>query len=240
MNLSGDARGERSGRRSPAARRGGIGIGRVAVGLAMLFVVGGGGIAWAQGESNVPDTLPTTTISPAGSGVSAAPIPPSGSVAPEMSSRPPRPRRKPSSTHVAAPGEAASSTVIEPASGHLRLIGDSWAYSRPDRGSARLEPVQSGKYVNVTGTTRYYLQVRLKSGKTAYVPYEAVDLVTPTDKIFHLTTNSPVLAAPNHAAKRLAEVHQGHDVHVVGVALTYMKIRMRDGLEGFIPDTALE
>ncbi len=204
----------------------------------MLFVVSGGAIAAAQSESDVLDTLPTTTVSPAGSGVSAAPIPSSGAVEPNQA--PPRPRRTRSSTHAPAPRATATSTAIEPASGHLRLIGDSWAYSRPDRSSARIEPVQSGKYVNVTGTTRYYLQVRLKSGKTAYVPYEAVDLVTPTDKIFHLTSNSPVLAAPNHAAKKLAEVHQGHDVHVVGVALTYMKIRMRDGLEGFIPDTALE
>jgi len=35
-------------------------------------------------------------------------------------------------------------------------------------------------------------------------------------------------------------VHSGHDVHVVGVALNYMKIRMKDGKEGYIPIRSLE
>jgi hypothetical protein len=35
-------------------------------------------------------------------------------------------------------------------------------------------------------------------------------------------------------------VHQGHAVHVVGIALSYMKIRMKSGLEGYIPSSALE
>ena len=31
-----------------------------------------------------------------------------------------------------------------------------------------------------------------------------------------------------------------HNVHVVGLSLDYMQIRMKSGLEGFIPMTALE
>jgi hypothetical protein len=49
-----------------------------------------------------------------------------------------------------------------------------------------------------------------------------------------------VLARPNKWSKQLAEVHQNHDVHVVGVALDYMRIRMKSGLEGYIRIGALE
>jgi len=69
---------------------------------------------------------------------------------------------------------------------------------------------------------------------------EAVELATPADKLFTLTHNAPVLDAPNHWGKKVFEVHQGHAVHVVGVALSYMKIKMSSGLEGYIPSSALE
>ena len=82
--------------------------------------------------------------------------------------------------------------------------------------------------------------LKLKSGATAYVPMTAVELARPTDKIFRLTKDTPVLSAPNHSSKRLAEVHDGHEVHVVGTSMNYMKIRMKDGLEGFITVSALE
>ncbi len=222
------------------------------VGLIVLTIVlGCASAASAQTNSGPPDTLPNTTIAPAGSGVSEAPIEPS--VSGESKAKPQPVRRRAASSRPAAPAriktaagpdlaadQQALSSVVEPAKGHLRVVADSWAYSLPDKRSAQLEAMQAGKYVNVTGTTRFFLQVRLKSGKTGYVPYDAVDYLTPTDRIFHLTANASVLSAPNHAAKKLAEVHIGHDVHVVGVALDYMKIRMRDGLEGFIPTAALE
>lgn len=229
-----------TGRGRPLVRRGAGGLG-----LALLIIVGAGPCASAQTGPSVPDTLPTMTIAPAGSGVSEAPLAPSGAKA-AGASAPTASRRHRLKSHTTKPAahqtaaEASPETAAEPATAHLRLIANSWAYARPDNRGARIEPVRSGKYVNVTGTTRYYLQVRLKSGKTAYVPYEVVNYVTPADRIFHLTADSPVLSAPNHAAKKLAEVHRGHDVQVVGVALTYMKIRMRDGREGFIPDSALE
>lgn len=228
------------GRGRPLARRGAGGLG-----LALLMIIVAGPCASAQTSPSVPDTLPTMTIAPAGSGESGAPLAPSGAKT-AGASVPAAPRRHRLKSHATKPAahqtaaEASPETAVEPATAHLRLIANSWAYARPDKRGARIEPVRSGMYVNVTGTTRYYLQVRLKSGKTAYVPYEAVNYVTPADHIFHLTANSPVLAAPNHAAKKLAEVHRGHDVQVVGVALNYMKIRMRDGREGFIPDSALE
>ncbi|MGC1192849.1 MAG: hypothetical protein WA861_19875, partial [Candidatus Binatus sp.] len=89
-------------------------------------------------------------------------------------------------------------------------------------------------------STHYYLQVKLKSGQTGYIDPSAVELVRPADKVFMLTHDAGVLDKPNRWAKKLAEVHQGHNVHVVGLSLNYMRIRMKSGLEGYIPMTALE
>jgi hypothetical protein len=122
----------------------------------------------------------------------------------------------------------------------LMLETDTWAYAQPARSATHLEQLRAGKYVRVTGATVHYLRVKLKSGATAYVPMTAVELARPTDKIFRLTKDAAVLSAPNHSSKRLAEVHDGHEVHVVGTSMNYMKIRMKDGLEGFIAVSALE
>ncbi len=135
---------------------------------------------------------------------------------------------------------SADSSAVEPAQGHLKLIENSWAYQRPSKLSKKIEPVQAGKFVNVIGTSRYYAQVKLKSSEIAYVPLTAIQVVSLTDKTFKLTADAPVRTSPNHAAKRLAEVHQGRDVHVVGIALNYMKIRMKDSVEGYIPISALQ
>ena len=35
-------------------------------------------------------------------------------------------------------------------------------------------------------------------------------------------------------------IYQGRNIHIVGLSLNYMKIRMKSGLEGFVPITALE
>ena len=55
-----------------------------------------------------------------------------------------------------------------------------------------------------------------------------------------LTHDASVLDKPNRWGKKVAEVHQSKNVHVVGIALNYMRIRMKNGLEGYIPTTALE
>jgi len=134
----------------------------------------------------------------------------------------------------------ADSGVVESAQGHLKLLQDSFAYKRPSKSSTRIQPVQADKFVNVIGTTRHYAQVRLKDEQIAYIPLTAIDLVKPTDKRFTLTADSAVLSAPNHSASRVAEVHRGRDVHVVGIAINYAKIRMKNGTEGFIPIHVLE
>ena len=55
-----------------------------------------------------------------------------------------------------------------------------------------------------------------------------------------LTQDAAVLDAPNRWAKKLSEVHRKHNVHAIGIALNYMRIRMKSGVTGFIPVTALQ
>jgi uncharacterized protein YgiM (DUF1202 family) len=157
---------------------------------------------------------------------------------------------EPEATPAAAPTPAhhraktkassASTTEVEPAHAKVKLLEDTWVYSRPSKASKHVEQVHEGKFINVTGSTRYYLRVELKTGKTGYISPSTVELVKPVDKIFALTSDSPVYDKPNRWAKKVSEVHKGHSVHVVGLALSYMKIRMKSGVEGFIPTSALE
>ena len=135
---------------------------------------------------------------------------------------------------------AAPAPVVEAETGKATINTNSWAYSRPSKSSRRVEKVHAGKFVTVTGITSSYVRVQLKNGSTAYIPASAVTLTRPADKIFQLTADAPVLSEPSQYGKKISEVHRGHDVHVVGLSLNYMKIRMRDGVEGFIPATALE
>lgn len=143
-------------------------------------------------------------------------------------------------THHPAARNTVHEPEIEPAQARLKVIQDQPVYSAPAKSSKRLEQLTRDKFVNVTGSTHYFLQVKLKSGQTGYIEPSAVELVKPTDKVFVLSHDAGVLEKPNRWGKKLAEVHQGHNVHVVGISLNYMQIRMKSGLQGFIPMTALE
>jgi hypothetical protein len=193
---------------------------------------------FAQNDSEAPKGLPETTIAPEGGG---APPPPAADEG-AAGATPPAPAVAPKPTHHKGhrSHKASYSGEVEPATGMLKLNEDTWAYSAPAKSSGHVERVHGGKFVNVTGTTRNYVQVKLKSGAVAYVPVTAVELARPTDKVFKLTKDTPVLSVPNHRGKRLAEVHRDHDVHIVGTSVNYMKIRMKDGVEGFISTSALE
>ena len=197
---------------------------------------------------------PALPIGPAGEG-GAVDTPPGSPAAPEAPEEPaveatPGPpahtavRHRAASHHHTASHHATSassgSSAVEPANAKLVLTQDSWAYASPAKSSKRIEQVHSGKFVNVTGMTRYYVQVRLKSGATAYVPISAVDLTRPTDKVFTLTADASVLSEPSHYGKKVSQVHRGHSVHVIGIALNYVKIKMRSGVEGYVPLTALQ
>ena len=171
------------------------------------------------GDAGFP-TSPTMTEAPAATGSVPAAAPTA------------KPRR--------ATSLASAEAEIEPASGRLKLKKDSDVYSRPSRLSKKIRRVHAGKYVKVTGATRYYLRVRLKDGIVGYVPTSVVELVRPVEKQFILTANSPVYSEANRWAKHMAQVHKGHNVHVVGITPNYIKIKMKSGLEGFVPIAAVE
>lgn len=228
-----------------AARRGFIGTVALLVFVFALTLLSFlGAPAFAQGDA----PLPGTTIAPAGEG-GAVETPlgaPSGppEVAEPTTFPTPRVLRHHTAHRHAASHHTASvsseSSAVEPAKAKLVLKEDSWAYASPAKSSQRIEQVHSGKFVNVTGLTRSYVQVRLKSGATAYVPISAVDLTRPADKIFTLTSDASVLSEPSHYGKKVSEVHRGHSVHVIGIALNYVKIKMRNGVEGYVPLSALQ
>ena len=178
----------------------------------------------------------------------SAPAPPAvaapGSVAePAPANRPagemsaPRPKLKPKPKHHIV---VENSDEVEPAQALVKLKENTWVYSRPNKWSHNVGQVHMDKFINVTGSTHYYLRVKLKNGKVGYITPEMVELVRPMDRTFFLTSDSPVYDRPNRWGRKLSEVHKNHAVHVVGIALEYMKIRMKDGLEGFIPRVAME
>jgi hypothetical protein len=191
------------------------------------------------------EDVPSTSIVPAEGPSGAAPVnspasatsPSAGAPAgstwmPGLVGKP-----KPASHHASA---KSSVPEIEPAQARLKVLQASPVYSAPAKSSKHIEQLSPEKFVEVTGSTHYYLQVKLKSGETGYIEPTAVELVKPADKVFMLTHDAGVLDKPNRWGKKLAEVHQGHNVHVVGLSLNYMRIRMKSGLEGYVPMTALE
>jgi hypothetical protein len=132
-------------------------------------------------------------------------------------------------------------TLVEPANARLKVkTAGAPIFARAGLHSEQIGTLGADKYVQVTGSTRSYLQVQLKDGRIGYIQPSAVYLVRPYDKQFLLTADAPVLAAPNQFAPKLAEVHRGRYIHVIGQALNYLKIRMKDGTEGFVTMTAAQ
>ncbi len=172
--------------------------------------------------------VPPTTIEPEGAPEAA---PPSGPAA-----APAKPPHRAAARHAAAVGHFD----IEEANARLQLIEDTPIYASPSTSAHQVERGVAGKYVQVTGVTRHWLRVKLKNGATGYVQQKDVQMVKPADKIFMLTKNAPVRAEANPWSKQLSAVHRGHNVHVIGIALNYVKIRTKSGLEGYIPLSALE
>jgi len=165
---------------------------------------------------------------------------PETSVVPSEESPPPRPASRRVSAPAGHQAGSPSKLEVEPAHAVVKLNNDTAVLAQPDKTSKQIEQAQGGKFIDVTGSTHYFLQVKLKSGETGYIDPAAAELVKPTDKIFTLTSDSAVLEKPNKWSKKLSEVHKGHNVHVIGIALDYTKIRMKSGLEGYVPMRALE
>lgn len=193
------------------------------------------------GEEDVPSTSIVPAEGPSGAAPENSPASATSPSTSGKTSMPPPAGLKPKApSHHVSSRNSVREPEIEPAQARLKVMRDEPVYSEPAKSSKHIEQMSVGKFVDVTGSTHYYLQVKLKSGQTGYIDPSAVELVRPADKVFMLTHDAGVLDKPNRWAKKLAEVHQGHDVHVVGLSLNYMRIRMKSGLEGYIPMTALE
>jgi hypothetical protein len=197
--------------------------------------------AAGNGEEDVPSTSVVPAEGPSGAAPVNSPSSATGPTAPSGLYMPAPAGMKPKSpSHHASSRNSVRAPEIELAQARLKVLQDAPVYSAPAKSSKHIEQMSVGKFVDVTGSTHYYLQVRLKSGQTGYIDPSSVELVKPADKVFVLSHDAGVLDKPNRWAKKVAAVHQGHNVHVVGVSLNYMRIRMKSGLEGFIPMTALE
>jgi hypothetical protein len=196
------------------------------------------------GAGMAEEDVPSTSIVPADAPSGAAPAnSPSTSSSPSTAPSgktwmPPPKRAVP--VHHASSKNTVREPEIEPAKARLKVLADSPVYVAPAKSSKHIEQLTRDKFVEVTGSTHYFLRVNLKNGQTGYIEPSAVELVRPADKVFVLTHDASVLDKPNRWGKKLAEVHASHNVHVVGLSLDYMQIRMKSGLEGFIPMTALE
>jgi hypothetical protein len=196
-------------------------------------------LAAGIGEEDVPSTSIVPAEGPSGAAtVNSTP----SAKSPSTASDPSGPTRisAPKSSHHVSSRSSSRAPEIELADARLKVLQDAPVYSAPAKSSKHIEQLTRDKFVVVTGSTQHYLQVKLKSGQTGYIDPASVDLVKPADKVFVLTHDAGVLDKPNRWGKKLAEVHQGRNVHVVGLSMNYMRIRMKNGLEGYIPTAALE
>jgi D-arabinose 1-dehydrogenase-like Zn-dependent alcohol dehydrogenase len=135
---------------------------------------------------------------------------------------------------------AANAWEVEPASARLKIIGAGWVMANPWKTAKQIEPLDVGKVLIVTGSTRDYLQVRLKDGTVGYVEPTAIDLVKPTDQVFMVTSDSPIYERPNRFAKKVGEIVRRKPVKVTGIALNYLRVKLRSGVVGFVPISALQ
>lgn len=134
------------------------------------------------------------------------------------------------------PGYYGSRTFPRQVRSSIRQLG----YKRPSTDADRVKQVHAGHRVIVTGATRDFVEVHLSDGSTGYVPLGVVELFRPSDKILTLSSNTGVYAGPHLGNAKLATVHRGQNVHVIGVELSYLKIKTADGVEGFIPVSTVQ
>lgn len=129
---------------------------------------------------------------------------------------------------------------IEPANVRLEVLKAEPVYLHPNLHSRHIRRMTPGKFIRVTGATPGFLRVSLKNGDTGYIEPDSVRLVTPMKQVFRLTLDTPVFAAPNRWARHVGAVRQGLYVNVTGMALGYMRVRLKDGTTGFIPKVAVQ
>jgi ABC-type Zn2+ transport system substrate-binding protein/surface adhesin len=78
----------------------------------------------------------------------------------------------PSSSPAAQPAAAPS---VKPVHKRFLLSKPTAIYSAPDTSSKVLEHVHAGIHVNVTGISGDWLQLKLRTGKTGYIPTKAAE-----------------------------------------------------------------
>ncbi|MGH7865513.1 MAG: hypothetical protein ACREQB_11005 [Candidatus Binataceae bacterium] len=135
---------------------------------------------------------------------------------------------------------AASAFEVEPANAKLKIISAGSVMANPWKTARKLQPLDVGKVLIVTGSTRDYVQVRLKDGTVGYVDPASVDLVKSADQVFMVTHDSPLYERPNRFSKKVGEVVHGKGVKVTGIALNYLRVKLRNGVTGFVPISALQ
>jgi hypothetical protein len=192
------------------------------------------------GETSPPPPAPEAAPAPPPEGTPAeVATPPAAAPAPAPVHHRKRTHRR--RRHHAKTTTPEVETTVEPASARLKVkAAGAPIYGRASKQSEQVGTLSADKYVQVTGSTKSYLQVQLKDGRVAYIDPASVYMVKPVDKQFLLSADSPVFATPNQFGNKVAEVHRGRYVHVVGMALNYLKIHMKDGTEGFVPMTAAQ
>jgi hypothetical protein len=202
----------------------------------------------AQNSEPAPEAPPPGVAPPSANPEEPPPpVAPPSATTPEVAPAPAAPAhhhkrhvsKKHRKRHKAAQPEVE--TTVEPASARLKVASaGAPIYAKASHSSEQIGALSTDKYVQVTGSTKSFLQVQLKDGRVGYIEPSTVYMVTPYDKEFLLTADSPVYSVPNQWGRKLAEVHRGRYIHVIGQALAYLKIRMKDGTEGYVPMTAAQ
>jgi tetratricopeptide (TPR) repeat protein len=74
----------------------------------------------------------------------------------------------------------------------------------------------------------------------AAAPAPAPPKIKKVNKLFLLTKSSPVYESPDTTSRQVAKVQRKKYVHVIGIAGSYLQIKLRNGTIGFIPIAAAE
>jgi uncharacterized protein YgiM (DUF1202 family) len=74
-----------------------------------------------------------------------------------------------------ATNQPAAASSVKPVNKRFLLSKPTAVYAAPGDSSAVLEHVGAGIRVNVTGITGNWLQLKLRNGKTGYIPVKAAE-----------------------------------------------------------------
>jgi tetratricopeptide (TPR) repeat protein len=141
----------------------------------------------------------------------------------------------------AAEAEYRTAIGLEPRNAHAHLA----LAELLDSESNRQDEAQS-EYAQVKALDPSMLPAAAASPTPAITPAASTPPVAPeaalrqTDKRFLLTHDSPVYESMSESARVIAQVHQRRYVHVTGLGAQWLRIRLRNGMTGFVPAAAAE